>query len=162
MCVIFMSYHQLSAAEISGTVRDEKTGEPIIGARVSITGTAKGAVSGLDGSYRITNVSDGRFTLHTVYSGFHPRDTVITLSSSGDRLIVNVGLAVWIARGMEVTVTARAERGSDADAQITERNAENVISTTSARAIEISPDISVANVTQRMSGVTMTRNSNGD
>lgn len=39
---------------ISGTVTDEKTGEPIIGATVSAIGTTKGTATDLDGKYNLT------------------------------------------------------------------------------------------------------------
>lgn len=38
----------------------------------------------------------------------------------------------------------------------------NVVNVMSAKAIELSPDITVANVIQRMSGVTVERNSSGE
>ena len=38
----------------------------------------------------------------------------------------------------------------------------NVVNVMSAKAIELSPDITVANVIQRMSGVTIERNSSGE
>lgn len=38
----------------------------------------------------------------------------------------------------------------------------NVVTVMSAKAIELSPDITVANVIQRMSGVTVERNSSGE
>ena len=58
-----------------------------------------------------------------------------------------------------VTVVARNPGRTEAGARGIERQAMNVVNVMSAKAIELSPDITVANVIQRMSGVTIERNS---
>ena len=62
----------------------------------------------------------------------------------------------------EVTVVATNPGRSEAGARAIERKAMNVVNVMSAKAIELSPDITVANVIQRMSGVTIERNSSGE
>ncbi len=59
-------------------------------------------------------------------------------------------------------VTGQAEKGSDLEARKTEKNANQVMNIVAAKTIEISPDITVANVIQRVSGVSLVRNANGD
>ena len=44
--------------EITGTVTDVATGEPLIGANVVIQGTTQGTVTDADGNYSITAESD--------------------------------------------------------------------------------------------------------
>jgi len=162
LCSFLLLIDSATGAEIRGTVTDAKTIEPIIGASIKIVGTSSGAITGLDGSYHIRNVSVGTLALKVSYSGYHVRDTVVVVEETKALVHLDVVLELWVIRGSDVTVTAAADHGSDAAAQITERTAQNVISTVSARSIEVSPDISVANVTQRVSGVSITRNSNGD
>jgi outer membrane receptor protein involved in Fe transport len=62
----------------------------------------------------------------------------------------------------EVVVYGNFVRNTEISARSIERNAVNVINVVSAKAIEVSPDLTVANVIQRMSGVTIERNSSGD
>lgn len=62
----------------------------------------------------------------------------------------------------EVKVEARYDRATDMGARYIERSAPTVMNVMSARSIEISPDITVANVLQRISGVTMERESSGE
>jgi outer membrane cobalamin receptor len=62
----------------------------------------------------------------------------------------------------EVTVRATASGSNDRDARRIEQNATQVMNIVSGRAIEVSPDLTVANVMQRVSGVSIERNSNGD
>lgn len=61
----------------------------------------------------------------------------------------------------EVSVE-RTGRGTDAEARRMEKNAQNVLNVISAKQIQLSPDISVANVIQRVSGLSIERNANGD
>jgi TonB-dependent receptor len=62
----------------------------------------------------------------------------------------------------QVIVTADAEKNTDISARSSEKMANQVISVVSARTIELSPDLTVGNVVQRVSGVTMERNSIGE
>ena len=62
----------------------------------------------------------------------------------------------------EVIVQARTARGSDAQARLREKNAQNTMNVVSAKSMELSPDITVANVIQRVSGMSIERNSSGD
>ncbi len=57
---------------------------------------------------------------------------------------------------------ATREKNGDASARNIEKASDRVMNLVSARAIEISPDITVANVIQRISGVTVERNNTGD
>ena len=61
-----------------------------------------------------------------------------------------------------VTVIASNPGRTEAGARGIEKQAMNVMNVMSAKAIELSPDITVANVIQRMSGVTVERNSSGE
>lgn len=61
-----------------------------------------------------------------------------------------------------VTIIATNPGRTEAGARGIEKQAMNVVNVMSAKAIELSPDITVANVIQRMSGVTVERNSSGE
>jgi TonB-dependent receptor len=62
----------------------------------------------------------------------------------------------------EVSIRSTNNGVTDRDARRIEQNAVQVMNIVSGRAIEISPDLTVANVLQRVSGVSIERNSNGD
>ena len=48
---------------ICGTVTDAKIKEPLIGASVVIEGTTVGAITDIDGNFRIENVKPGTYTV---------------------------------------------------------------------------------------------------
>ena len=54
---------------VSGTITDAESGEPLIGASVIVTGTAKGTISDLDGKYSI-EVSEENSTITISYTGY--------------------------------------------------------------------------------------------
>ena len=88
----------LAQRNISGTITDQETGDPLIGATILVKGTTIGTVSDLDGQYNI-NVPDGRNTLQFSYTGYAPQETEIGASS-----IVDVQLGSDIAQLSEVLV----------------------------------------------------------
>ena len=59
-------------------------------------------------------------------------------------------------------ITATGSGRTEVAARSIERNSVNVVNVMSAKAMELSPDITVANVIKRMSGVTVERNSSGE
>ncbi|HYM19874.1 MAG TPA: carboxypeptidase-like regulatory domain-containing protein, partial [Candidatus Kapabacteria bacterium] len=160
--IIVFIHNALYASTVSGIVRDSRTNEPVIGAIVKIAGSGKGTKSRLDGSYKINGVSEGTITINVSSAGYQAYDSTIVLRSDAPDVTIDIALVYRSVKGQGVTVTAKAEHGSESEAQLTERNSDQVVSAVSARAIEISPDINVANVSQRVAGVTMTRTTTGD
>jgi len=163
--IIFIALFLLVSAQafgsvIRGVVYDQKTKEPVIGATVKIAGSAKGAKSRLDGSYQISDVADGNITLHVHATGYIDADTSVVIA--GADVALDIAISYKTYKGEELTVTGKAENGSEIESQNTERFSDNVINSVAARSIEVSPDLSVADVTQRVSGVTITRTTTGD
>ena len=59
-----------TTGQLSGTIRDAQTGDPIIGASVLVEGTTQGASTNLDGEYRIIGVRPGTYALVASYIGY--------------------------------------------------------------------------------------------
>lgn len=59
-----------TTGKIAGTIKDQETGEPLVGANVVIEGTTRGAVSDVDGSYVILNVPPGEYVLSASLLGY--------------------------------------------------------------------------------------------
>mgnify|MGYP000172852739 CR=1 FL=1 len=62
----------------------------------------------------------------------------------------------------EVVVTGHREYRSDRSAIESVKNAGNVLNVMSQQSIQLSPDVNVASVLQRVSGVTMERDASGE
>ena len=149
---------QAEGKVIKGKIRDAQTGEEIIGARIQVKGDpSKAVVSGLDGSFNLS-VGQNSFTLVCTYMGYQPFEMQVR----SDNENIEIPLVAKEIELKGVTVTAHNPGRTEAGARLIEKNALNVVNVMSAKAIELSPDITVANVIQRMSGVTVERNSSGE
>jgi outer membrane receptor for ferrienterochelin and colicin len=64
-----------TTGKISGTVKDEATGEPVIGASILVEGTHLGAAADVNGYYVILNVSPGKYTVIASAVGYQKATT---------------------------------------------------------------------------------------
>lgn len=142
--------------EIAGTVVDSSTGEALIGATVYVIQSPKSATAtGLDGSFRLsTDLKEP--ALVCSYLGYETQ-----IISIPDNTFLTIRMSESAALLSEVVVTASVSN-TEGGARLIERNSMNVVNVMSARAMELSPDITVGNIIQKMSGVTTERNSSGE
>lgn len=159
IAVIFLlASASVQAGVVKGKIKDARTGEEIIGASVMVKEEpGKGTVTGLDGSFNLS-VNRNKYTLVCSYIGYKNYEVTVDSKSKEIEIPLNTD---EVALG-EVTVVASNPGRTEAGARAIERKAMNVVNVMSAKAIELSPDITVANVIQRMSGVTIERNSSGE
>jgi hypothetical protein len=151
---------QAQTTIIRGAVFESGSNEPLTGATVALEDTRYGAVAGLDGSFLIRGVPSGNYTIVVTYIGFNTqRLSVNTAEIVGDLTFYLENSATQLE---EVIIGGRRVSNTDESARTSEKAADNVINVISARSIEVSPDVTVANVVQRVSGVSLERNSNGD
>ncbi len=144
---------------IQGKIYDGTTREPLTGATVVLSGTNHYAIAGLDGSFSINNVPPANYELEISFISYEPERKSLDLDSSKHLDIAMKPASLGLD---EVVVTTSRIGHTEASARASERNAPNVMNVISQRAIEISPDITVANVAQRVSGVALERSATGD
>lgn len=154
----FFSISIASAQTIKGIVKDAENGEEIIGATVTLKlQPTKGTTSGLDGSFSFI-VGELPQTIIVNCIGYHQAELDVKSSDQ----ILNIALKPSVLSLEEVVVVGESKGKNDRSARSMEKMAGNVLNIVSARAMEMSPDLTVANVIQRVSGVTVERNSSGD
>jgi hypothetical protein len=151
----------LSAGTLKGKLFEAATGEPALGVVIRIEGTNIHDISGLDGSFSINNLQKGSYRLSISHISYA---TVQKEFSIEDNETVRFELKLEAANLSldEISVTAKRDGSSEHTARLMERNASQVMNIVSGKTIQISPDLTVANVIQRISGVSIERNSNGD
>lgn len=148
----------IEAGIIKGKIKDTQSGEEIIGASVIVKeGAGRGTASGLDGSFSLPQ-NQFPCTIVCSYVGYKPKELVVR--SDNDNL--EILLETEFRSLDEVKVVAHNTGCSEIGARQIEKTSINVVNIMSSKAIELSPDLTVANVIQRMSGVTMERNSSGE
>ena len=146
----------LDAQSIRGRVQDAQTGDNITGATIIFRNA--GTTTGLDGTFVLQNVTSFPAMITASFIGYIPQEVIVEDASSPILIILEEDVALFA----ELVIVGANSGRTDAGAREMEKSAMNVINVMSARSIEISPDMTVANVIQRMSGVTLERNSNGD
>jgi outer membrane cobalamin receptor len=159
--LLFISSATGYCGTLKGNVSDKQTGEPIIGGVVLLHGTSYGTTTGLDGSYEIKNVPAGEYDLEMMYTSFTTFHQHIVVKDA-ETLTINELLEPTTGALTEVEVKAKAKNGSDEQARNIEKNSDQLLNVMSARTIELLPDITVANVLQRVSGVQVERDANGE
>lgn len=101
--MVFTSMACYSQNTITGTVVEEDTSEPLIGVTVRLKGTSLGAVTDVEGAFRIDNVSDGEYTLQINSIGYKPFTEEINVS--GDLNLGNLSLGSSSVDLSQVVVT---------------------------------------------------------
>ncbi|NLR91797.1 TonB-dependent receptor [Flammeovirga agarivorans] len=150
----------IHAGGIKGSVNGSD-GEPLIGAVISIEPIHKQSIVGMDGTFRINDLPKGDYTIVVKYIGYKDLVKEVRVSSEGwvsNDLILQVD-AIQLD---EAVVYGTKERKTAESARATERVSSKVMTVVSAQDIELSPDLNVANVVQRVSGVSLERNNSGD
>ncbi|WP_138484747.1 TonB-dependent receptor [Dyadobacter bucti] len=162
LAVFLLVSLSLNAGTIKGKLLEAASGEPALGVVISIEGTDYHGVSGMDGTFVIPNLKTGSYRLVTRHISYTVLQKEFTI---GANETVQLELSLETAENLklnEVAVLGKKDGASDHTARSMERNASQVMNIVSGKAIQISPDLTVANVIQRVSGVSIERNSNGD
>lgn len=151
------------AALIKGLVTDSKTGQPLMGAHIQIEpGNKQSEQTGLNGSFVLRNLqANSTYTIKVSYLLYHSYTSTITIGSENETRML-IKLQPVSSELKEVTITGRKDGSSENAARFMEKNAAQVMNIVSGKAIELSPDLTVANVVQRVSGISVERSANGD
>ncbi len=116
---------------ITGTVKDQRTGEPLPGVSIQIKGTTRGAVTNLEGEYSI-EIEDPSVILVFSYVGYATQEIRI-----GEKRIINVNMTYEVLGMEEVVVVGY---GTAKKATVT-----GSISTVKAEAVQRSPVMNMSN-----------------
>jgi hypothetical protein len=133
------------SGKLRGTVIDQKTKEPLIGANVTIEGTNLGSATDVDGTFLILNVAVGTYTLKTSYVGYH----TVTISN--------------IRVNSEMTTQANFELSSEdvqvqaveivAERPLIQRNTTNTVRISTQDEIQNLPVRGIQNIVALQAGV---------
>lgn len=160
--ILFINLSSVSQI-IRGKVTDVNTGEPLVGATVSIDDTKFSTVVNLDGSYVFKKLPAGVYEIKVKYSGYeNEKQKNIVVKEGQEVKGINFQLKIESKELNSITVSSTKNAETDKYARSLERKADVVQNILSTKAIELSPDVTVANSLQRVSGVTVQRSSSGE
>lgn len=98
---------------VRGTIIDQDSQMPLIGATVVVVGSNPliGATTDLDGRFRISGVPVGRITLKISFIGYDDRTIPSLLLGSAKEEIIDVALAESVNKLEEIVVSGNAQKG---------------------------------------------------
>ena len=103
----------ICAQTLRGTVKDAISGEPLIGAAVKIVELANtGAITDMNGSYRIEMKQPGRYTVEVSYIGYEPGVLKEQLIAGAKESVIDIALRESSQQLSEVTVKPRVNKES--------------------------------------------------
>ncbi|CAN5444775.1 TonB-dependent receptor [soil metagenome] len=143
---------------IKGVVKDEKTGEPMIGANVVIEGTSTGGSTDIDGAFTIPKVKAGTYSL-VISSISYTTKTIPNIQVYPDQTTVVNTTVKEDAQQLE-SVVVSAARSTDTDVSVmTELKMSDLVAVgISSQQIRMSQDRDAAQVIRRVPGVTIVGN----
>ena len=71
--LLFMIGTAFAQTDVSGTIISKEDGQPVVGATIQVVGSGTGAISDIDGKFKLT-LPQGRKTLRISYVGMESQD----------------------------------------------------------------------------------------
>jgi len=166
ICIFFtsnkISSQSLNGTEIKGKVSDVNTKEELIGAVISFKEIKLNTGTNLNGNFKFKNVKPGNYTLVCKYLGYENLEKKLTINEGLKEIEFDFKITPSLKKLSTITISEKSNVESDLFVRNNEMNSASIINSISARAIQISPDLTVAAVLQRVSSVSMERSSNGE
>lgn len=105
-------YAQETTQTIRGTLTDQDAKAPLIGATVRVLDStqAKGAITDLNGTFRIENVPVGRVSLLITFIGYEDKVIPNILVTAAKEVILNISMQESVENLEEVIVTAQKNK----------------------------------------------------
>lgn len=146
---------QAQTGVICGTVTDAKFKEPLIGATVSIEGTTIGAITDIDGNFRIEKVQPGKYTLVASYVSYKTQNIKDVAVVAHQEAVVRIELSDADLQLQNVVVVAQRKLGTETAVLNTVRKSLPVVSGISSQQISKTQDSDAAEVLRRIPGITI-------
>lgn len=144
-----------SQGVLSGVITDSKTNEPLIGVVVKIENTTLGAVSGIDGSYKIEGISIGKHTVMVTYIGYATKAIKQVEIKNGQTTTIHAQLEEAATQIKEVDIVATKTRATESAVVAAMRKETGIVSGISAAQISKGQDRNAAEVVKRIPGVSI-------
>ncbi|MGE5680068.1 MAG: carboxypeptidase-like regulatory domain-containing protein, partial [Bacillota bacterium] len=131
--------------KISGTVKDSRTGETLMGVNVIVEGTKLGAASNIDGFYAVLNVPPGTYTVKASLIGYNATS------------VTNVKVYIDQTTNLDLQLTETSITTSEvvvvAQAPVVQKDVSSSSVNLDSKSIENLPTVSVATVVGLQAGI---------
>jgi outer membrane receptor protein involved in Fe transport len=172
LCLFFLFtllYFTGHSQVLKGIVLDARTGEPMSGATVMIKVSSQAQFVQLrnnlkqfvqlDGYFTFKNITIGDYEVEVSFANYKKHSEHVSIGK-GRTPELRIVMEPAILELSTVTITGGSE--GDHNTRNLEKHSNQLVNVLSARSIQLMPDITVANVLQRVSGVTMEHGTSGE
>ena len=140
---------------ITGKVTDTRLNEPLIGASVMIEGSTTGAVTDIDGHFRIAGLKPGSYNIVASYVSYE-NQTIKSVSVSGDKeTTLNIKLKQSDISLEGVTVTARKNMENERVLQMERQNSSIAIENLGAKEMSVKGIGNVEEGVKKITGISI-------
>ena len=137
---------------LRGSVRDQVTNQPILGATVLVEFSTQGVTTDINGNFMLRKVPAGNQTIVVSFVGYKTRKTELRIAA-GKVTILNVLLKENIERLKEVAIDAKRLKDTDISVVSDIKKEDQVASGMSGDQIIRSQDVDAAQIIRRMGSV---------
>lgn len=143
---------------ISGVVRDESTGEAIIGANVLIENTFIGAATDLYGKFSLKDLEVGAYNLKISHIAYQTRIITNVLVEANKTTELKITLSNNVIETQEVVVAGKLDKSYESALLNLRKNSQNILDGISSEQIKKTTDGLTSDVLKRITGVTLIEN----
>ena len=147
---------QAQNATISGKVIDNSDNTGLPGASVIIDGTTQGAMTDLDGNYKIANVAPGNLKIKVSYVGYITDETKLITVFPGENKNLDFKLKENINQLSQAEVVGQRITNTENAVLMEVRKSEQIVNGVSSQQITRSQDRTATEVIRRIPGITIT------
>lgn len=155
--LLFIALPLLAGAQsvISGRVTDAQTGEPLIGATITLPPTGLGTVTDLEGYFHLP-VTPGTYALTASYTGYQSQELAGLQVSAAQPVHLLLNLKSGARQSLnEVVVRGSLKKDNIRSLYLAQKNAASISDGIPADIIRRSPDRHTADVLKRVSGASV-------
>lgn len=139
---------------IKGKIKDQESGDPMIGASIQVQGTKLGDITNSKGNFIIENVSLEKDTLIVSYIGYEKKTVPFDMNGKSE-LYIEIKIKESSQLTKDIVVEAKAD--GQVAAMLERKRAENIKNIVSSEQIMQFPDLNAAESMQRIPGITLQR-----
>lgn len=159
ICAILILFSQyIYSNSIKGKIVDENN-EPLIGSVVSIPELKKHFVAGFDGTLIIDNIPEGEYEAIITCIGFKEKHIQLKFTYNTPNLTIKLEENINYLN--DFSVVANKIQNTERSARLTEKATLLSMNVMSAQAIQLSTDLDVGGVVQRISGISLESSGSG-
>jgi len=159
--ILFLSFPLVYAqtSGIKGVVIEDKTGQPLPGATVILSGTDKSRVTGADGAFTFSKVAPGSYSLKVTSMNYLDKEISEVIVVKDEIYTITVSLSDKNNQLDEVVITKTKAKAESVKSLLTQqKNSANVSDGISAETIKRTPDKNTSDVLKRISGASIQDN----